>query len=275
MISTRGLAPLAALALIERQGDKFSDAVRNEPIARREIAAFRARVGEIGSVDDLVKDHAVFSFAMKAFGLENQIYAKAMMKKILTADPLDKKSLVNRLTDPRYKDINKVLGFDPDGTVGRPDFGSAAWTNALVERFVSQKMIDGQMEQNPAVGIALDFERKAKGLTSWFKVLADPKMATFIRTAFGLPDSIAQGSIDGQARLLEQRMKIGELQDPQVRKKLVRQFAAIAGVTDQATAQPAVVGLMSRPRDQSNWSPIVIDVSAFNANGMSAYRVWR
>ncbi len=275
MISTRGLAPLAALALIERQGAKFVDAVRNEPTSRREIAAFRARVGEIGSVDDLVKDHAVYSFAMKAFGLENQIYAKAMMKKILTADPLDKKSLVNRLTDPRYKEINKVLGFDPDGTVGRPDFGSAAWTTALVERFVSQKMIDGQMEENPAVGIALDFERKAKGLTSWFKVLADPKMATFIRTAFGLPDSISQGSIDGQARLLEQRMKIGELQDPQVRKKLVRQFAAIAGVTDQGAARPAAIDLMSRPRDQSNWAPIVIDVSAFNAIGMSAYRLWR
>lgn len=275
MISTRGLAPLAALALIERQGDKFSDAVRNKPMVRREIAAFRARIGEIGSVDDLVKDHAVYSFATKAFGLESQIYAKAMMKKILTADPLDKKSLVNRLTDPRYKEINKVMGFNPDGMVGRPDFGSAAWADALVERFVSQKMIDGQMEENSAVGIALDFERKAKGLTSWFKMLADPKMATFIRTAFGLPDSIAQGSIDGQARLLEQRMKIAELQEPQVRKKLVRQFAAIAGVTDQATARPGVVDLMSRPRDQSNWSPIVIDISAFNAIGMAAYRLWR
>lgn len=275
MISTRGLAPLAALALIERQGDRFADAVRNEPMARREVAAFRARIGEIGSVDELVKDHQVFSFAMKAFGLENQIYAKAMMKRIMTADPVDKASLVNRLTDPRYREINKVMGFDTDGTVGRPDFGSAAWTDALVERYVAQRMIDGQMDENPTVGIALDFERKAKGLTSWFKVLADPKMATFIRTAFGLPDSIAQGSIDGQARLLEQRMKIGELQDPQVRKKLVRQFAAIAGVLDQGAAKPGVADLMARPRDQSNWSPITIDISAFGANGISAYRLWR
>ena len=56
-------------------------------IARREIETFHARIGQIGSVDELVKDHQVYSFVMKAFGLEKEIFAKAMMKRILTADP--------------------------------------------------------------------------------------------------------------------------------------------------------------------------------------------
>lgn len=275
MISTRGLAPLAALALIERQADRFAEATRAEPLAKREIAAFRERIGAIGSVDALVKDHQLYSFVMKAFGLEREIFAKAMMKRILTADPADKASLVNRLTDQRYREINKTLGFAADGTVGRADFGSAAWSEALVDRYVTQRMIDGQMEENPAVGIALDFERKAEGLTTWFKVLADPKMASFIRTAFGLPESIAQGSIDAQARMLEQRMKIGELQDPQVRRKLVRQFAAIAGVTEPPAAQSPLVSLFARPQGWANWSPIAVDVASLAPQGISAYRLWR
>lgn len=275
MISTRGLAPLAALALIERQGDRFTDAIQSEPVAKREIATFRQRIGSVGSVDDLVKDHQLYSFVMKAFGLEREIYAKAMMKRILTADPADKKSLVNRLTDPRYREINRVLGFDTDGTVGRPEFAGTAWSAAMVDRYVAQRMIDGQMAENPAVGLALDFERKAKGLTSWFKVLADKNMATFIRTAFGLPDSISQGSIDGQARLLEQRMKVEELQDPQVRKKLVRQFAAIAGVMQGPPDQSPTVALFSRPADWTNWSPIAVDVATMSPKGISAYRLWR
>jgi hypothetical protein len=275
MISTGGLAPLAALALIDRQGDRFAEAIRTEPAAKREIARFRDRIGKIESVDELVKDHQLYSFVMKAFGLEGEIFAKAMMKRILTSDPADKGSLVNRLTDPRYREINKVLGFDTDGKVARPGFGSASWSEAMVDRYVTQRMIDGQKEENPAVGLALDFERKAKGLTSWFKVLADPDMAKFIRTAFGLLDSIAQGSIDGQAKLLEQRMRIEDLQDPQVRKKLIRQFAAIAGVTDAKAPRFPIVDLVSRPRDWATWFPIVIDVPAVSPQGISAYRLWR
>ena len=273
MISTRGLAPLAALALLDRQTERFDAAIRAEPVAKREIAAFRARIGNVGSVDELVKDHQVYSFVMKAFGLEKEIFAKAMIKRILTADPADKTSLVNRLTDARYREINKVLGFGPDGHVARGDFGSAAWLQSLEDRYAAQRMIDRQLDENPAVGVALDFERKAKGLTNWFKVLADPKMAGFFRTAFGLPDSIGQGSVDAQAKMFEQRMKITELQDPAVRKKLVRQYAAIAGVLDQG-AQPAGV-MQLFPLAGAAWSPVVIDIAAVTPQGGTAYRQWR
>lgn len=275
MISTRGLAPLAALSLIDRQRDRFADAVREDPTARREIAAFRDRIGKIDNVEALVKDHVVYSFLMKAFGLEQEIFAKAMMKKILKADATDKASLVNRLTDSRYREINRAMGFKADGTVGRADFGSGAWAEDLIQRYVTQRMIDGQMEQNPVVGVALEFERKASTLTSWFKVLADPKLAEFIRTAFGLPDAIAQGNIDAQARMLQQRMKIEALQDPQTRKKLVRQYAAIAGANaarDQASPR---IGLGLPLGDTATWQPIAVEIPAAPATGLSAYRLWR
>lgn len=275
MISTGGLDPLAALSLINRQGDRFAEAIRAEPTAKREIARFRDRIGKIQNVDELVKDPQLFSFVMKAFGLENQIYAKAMMKRILTADPTDKSSLVNKLTDPRYREINKALGFDGDGKVGRVDFTNPSWTDSMVDRYVTQRMIDEQKEENPPVGLALDFERKAKNLTSWYKVLADPDMAKFIRTAFGLLDSIAQGSVDGQAKLLEQRMRIEDLQDPQVRKKLIRQFAAIAGALQGPPERSPMVSLFSRPADWSTWSPIAVDVATMTPKGISAYRLWR
>jgi hypothetical protein len=272
MISTRGLSPLAALALIDRQGDRFAQAVRSEPQAKREIAAFRDRIGRIASVEDLVKDRAVYSFVMKAFGLEREMPAKAMMKRILTSDPGDKASLVNRLTDPRYREINKVMGFTPDGRTGGADLGAPGWINAMVDRYVTQRMIDGQKAENPAVGLALDFERKAKGLTSWYKVLADPQMASFIRTAFGLPDSVAQGDIDGQVRMLEGRMKIGELQDPKVRKTLVRQYAAIAGVVEQPATASSLASLFARPQDWASWKPVTPDLSA---TAGQAYKLWR
>jgi hypothetical protein len=275
VISTRGLSPLAAIALIDNKRDRFTAAVQADPIARREIAAFRDRIGTIGSVDALLKDQEVYSFAMKAFGMEKEIFAKAMMKRILTADPDDKKSLVNRLTDPRYREINKALGFETDGTVGRSDFGRTAWVDTLVDRYVSQRLIDGQMEQNPTVGIALDFERKAKGLTNWFKVLADPKMAGFMRTALGLPESVAQGSVDAQAKMFGQRMKIEDLQDPAIRKKLIRQYAAIEGALGAAETASPMLDLFTRRSDRGNWSPVLIDVGAVTSVSGAAYRTGR
>jgi hypothetical protein len=135
MISTGGLAPLAALALIDRQGDRFAEAIRTEPAAKREIARFRDRIGKIESVDELVKDHQLYSFVMKAFGLEGEIFAKAMMKRILTSDPADKGSLVNRLTDPRYREINRSSGSTPTARSPAPALaalpGPRPWWSAM------------------------------------------------------------------------------------------------------------------------------------------------
>jgi len=269
MISTSGLSPILAIGLIERNRDQFETSLRNEPMAKREIDAFRERIGSIASVDDLLKDREVHSFVMKAFGLESEIFANAMMKKIMTSDPLDKSSLVNRLTDTRYREINRVMGFATDGSVARLDFGSATWTDALVERYVDQRLIDGQMDANPSVGIALDFERKAPTLTSWYKVLSDKAMGQFFRTAFGLPDSVAQGDVDAQVRLLESRMKIEELQDPEIRQKLVRQYGAIAGALESG---PARAGILDLFPVAGAWTPVTLDLEAVSRFSLSAYR---
>ncbi|GGC10160.1 hypothetical protein GCM10011363_28530 [Marivita lacus] len=270
MISTGGLSPILAIGLIARNRDQFETSLRNEPVAKREIEAFKERIGSIGSVDELLKDGQVFGFVMKAFGLESEIFAKAMMKKIMTSDPLDKTSLVNKLSDSRYREINKVMGFDTDGTVARVDFGSAAWTDALVERYVDQRLIDGQMDANPSVGIALDFERKVPTLTSWYKVLADKSMGQFFRTAFGLPASVGQGDVDSQVRLFEKRMKIEELQDPAVQQKLVRQYAAIAGALDPGPRQAGILDLFSNTGGA--WTPITINLEAISQFSASSYR---
>ena len=84
MISTAGMNPMLSLTLIQRERDTFEKGIREDPLAKREIAAFQERIGSIETVDDLMKDYEVFSFVMKAFGMEEQTYAKAMIKKIVT-----------------------------------------------------------------------------------------------------------------------------------------------------------------------------------------------
>ena len=46
---------------------------------------------------------------MKAYNLEDQIFGKAMMEKVLKSDISDSSALVNRLTDSRFKEFHKAM----------------------------------------------------------------------------------------------------------------------------------------------------------------------
>ena len=273
MISTSGMSPLLALKLINRERETFEKSVRNDALAKREITAFRERIGSIGSVDELMKDREVFGFVMKAYGLEDQIYAKAMMKKILTSDPTDKTSLVSRLTNADYKRINAAMEFGTDGKAKPGHFADQDWVDSLVDRFVGQRIIDKQNEESPTVGSALDFMRNVSTFTNWYKVLADKDAYTVVRTALGLPESLATADIDAQERTLARKMDIADLQDPEKLDKFIRKYAAIAGA-NEAASQAGSSGILSLFSNSSynygNWSPVTIDISGVSA--LKSYR---
>lgn len=269
MISTAGMSPIMALGLIERKRPVFEEAVKNDATAKREIAAFRERIGTISNVDDLMKDREVFGFVMKAFGMENQIYAKAMVRKILTSDIDDKKSLVNRLTSSDYKDLHKTMGFKPDGKADWK-LKSTVWQDQLVERFVDQRLIDSQSEISPSVGQALSFLEDVPKFTSWYKVLSDKQASKFMRVALGIPESLAKGDIDAQKKLFEKKMNIEDLQDPKKVQKLVRQYAAIAGANEASQQPVSLMTLFSSATSSGSWAPVTLSIDA--VSGFKGYR---
>ena len=254
-----GIAALATMMAI------YAALTVRDPMAKREIDAFRERIGGMESVEDLVNDYEVFSFVMKSFGMEKEIYAKAMMKEIFTADPDDDKSLINRMTDDKYTLANEELGFNADGTAGA-NFTDPDWVEEMVERYTEQRLIDTQSDVNESVGTALAFEQKVSGLTSWYKVLADTEMKEFIMTAFGMPESSANASVDSLKKMLEKRMDIEDLQDPEVQEKLIRQFSAFAAVTQSQTTENAAVTLLSQG---NSYNMVTIDIDSIQ--GFSGY----
>ncbi|MFD2739552.1 DUF1217 domain-containing protein [Sulfitobacter aestuarii] len=271
MISTQGLSPMLAVTLVRENRETFENDVRNEAMAKREIAAFEERIGAIGSVEELVQDYEVFSFVMKAFDLEKEIYAKAMMKQIITADPEDKDSILNKLTDSKYKVINETLGFARDGSAG-PDLQDPDWQKEMTQRYVSQRLIDSQSSVNESVGTVLAFEQKVSGMSNWYKVLADKEMTDFIFTAFGLPDNLAQADVDSKMKMLSARMDIEDLQDPEMQEKLIRQYSAFVGVGAASQVQSPVLALMSAATNSGTYSVLTVDMEMLRGFSASAYR---
>ena len=115
VISVSGLTSQAALNLIDRTRDTQMTTLRNEAQPNRAAEVFRDRIASISSPEELVKDFEVYSFVMNAYDLEDHIFGRGMMRKILESDPSDDSALVNRLSDARFSEIHDALGFTLPG----------------------------------------------------------------------------------------------------------------------------------------------------------------
>ncbi|TQX89999.1 MULTISPECIES: DUF1217 domain-containing protein [unclassified Rhizobium] len=85
--------------------------VASQPTTKREVDYYNANIGKVKTVDDLMDNYQLYSYAMKSYGLEDFTYAKAFMKQVLTSDLSDSSSFANRLNDPKYKAIAAAFNF--------------------------------------------------------------------------------------------------------------------------------------------------------------------
>ncbi|MBB3569815.1 DUF1217 domain-containing protein [Rhizobium sp. BK491] len=72
---------------------------------------YDAHIGKVKNVDEFLNDYKLYSYAMKAYGLEDMAYAKAFMKKVLTSDLSNASSFANKLTDSRYRQFAAAFNF--------------------------------------------------------------------------------------------------------------------------------------------------------------------
>ncbi|GEM_PF-237977 len=234
MISTSGLSANLALKLLNNKREVFETSIENNVVNAREIKAFRERIGAIESPAALVADYEIYSFVMKAFDLESHIFGKAMIKKVLGASPEEKGTITSKMTDSRFKELSREMQFFAPAAIDAaakpyvkyPQFKDPAWIEAMVDRFVDQKLINSELENNETVGTVLHFEKKASGITSWYGVLSDTKLRDFFYGALGLPN-MASSDLDRQVKVLSSKFDLTTLDDPKVRQKLTARYTAI------------------------------------------------
>jgi hypothetical protein len=97
--------------LVTRNLPQSLSRVAKQTDVARDSQYYKDNIGKIKTVDDFVNDYRLFSYAMTAYGLEDMIYAKAFMKKVLESDLSDANSYANRLADERYRDFAAAFNF--------------------------------------------------------------------------------------------------------------------------------------------------------------------
>lgn len=233
--------------LINRDLDKSIARVAQQPVAQRETQYYLDHIGDVKSIDDLLKDDRLFKYAMKAFGLQDMDYAKAFMRKVLTEGIDDKKAFANQLTDTRYKDFATTFDFVGFGEATTA-FGRTQ--QGVVDKYMRQSLEEDAGQQNEGVRLALYFERKADTLDNYYQVLADPALAQVLRTALGLPDSFASTDIDQQVKYFEKKLDIADLQDPEKLSDFLTRFTSLWEIDNPSSpAQSQIAALFSQPAE--------------------------
>ncbi len=166
--------------------------VAAEPVNQRDKAYYDANIGKVTSIDDFVKNYRLFSYAMKAFGLDDLTYAKGLIKKVLASDLTDPSSLANRLTDPRFKTFAQNFNFTTTGKVAVTSIQSAAQQDATVAQFAARTTdLDADTEK-----AATTYYKDHIGEVTSFAALAkDQKLYSYVLTAYGIDPTTSQATV--------------------------------------------------------------------------------
>ena len=109
------LSTYVSYQLIAKDLPKALDRVENQTMVDRETKYYLENISKVKSIDDFVGNYRLFSYAMKAYGLEDMTYAKAFMVKVLEGGVTDPDSFANRLNDKRYLEFAKAFDFKKNG----------------------------------------------------------------------------------------------------------------------------------------------------------------
>jgi hypothetical protein len=271
MINFDGLSTVLALKVADRVKDQQIESIENSALSKREIESFKDKVSSINSIDDFINDYEVFSFMMKAYGLEEKIYAKGLMRKVFEGNLDDPDALVNRLNDKKIRDLAKAMDFSSDGKTNGST-SSFDWAEEQVDEYLSTRYINDSRDSNEGLGIILSFRDKSPDITSWLTVLGDKDLATFMRTVLNIPEQTAALDIDRQVEIMESKYNIDQLQDPAELDRLIQKYSIFKDAEIQAASVSQNPVLQILNAGSGAFAPITINVETISGFSRSAYR---
>ncbi|WP_439403370.1 DUF1217 domain-containing protein [Bradyrhizobium sp. DASA03068] len=156
--------------------------VEQQPDVSREAAYYKANIGKVKTVDDLMKDYRLYHFAMKAYGLEDMAYAKAFMRKVLESDLSDANSFVNKLVDKRYREFAAAFSFNGSAT---PVAQSADQTDEMIGLYTATKksQVDALADDTKY------YSAQIGNITSADQLLNNDRLRNYVYSAFGIDQS--------------------------------------------------------------------------------------
>lgn len=235
-VTVGGLIPASSFQSYKSVfGDKSKalEKFENSKPVQKEIEWFKEQAKKAKTVDDVLNNRRMMEFILSAYSVDDEIKYPGRYKKILTENPDDKQALVNKLRDPRFKEMAKDLAFAGLG-VAKMSFNY--FLEDLSKKFVTNEFEKKLGEQNPALREAAYFKRKAGGVKDVYDILGDKVLRAVVTSALGIPPQAAVQSIEKQASLVTDKLNIKKFTDPAfvdtfLKKYLIKTDSSSSGTT--------------------------------------------
>jgi Protein of unknown function (DUF1217) len=213
-----------------------------QPVVARETQYYEAHIGDIKTVDDFMNNSRIFNYAMKAYGLEDMSYAKAMIRQVLEGGIDDSSALANKLSDPRFKALATAFNFTR--------FGAATTTTTAVQTDTVNKYLEQTLEvstgqQSEGARLALYFQRMAPQITDAYSILGDPALLKVVQTALNISPLTSSQDITTQASTINSVLNISDLQDPAKLQRFIQKFSATYDANNFDPASDPILGLFN------------------------------
>ena len=220
--STLGNAsPLKALQTAEANKTKDIAVTARQPQVARDIAAFTAAVTSAKDPATLLKNPTVMKVLLTANGLGDQVAYTALAQKALLSNVNTTTSLVNQLTDTRWKTTVQTYDFANNGLgiLKNPKVLSTI-ANGYAE-ITWRKSLD---VATPGLSSALTFRAQAATVTSALQILGDSVLRDVVTTALNIPRQIAFQALDTQEKAITSRLDLRKLKDPHFVDTLTQEY---------------------------------------------------
>lgn len=177
-------------------------------VVSREVAAFRERISDIRTAEDLVNDRELLSVSLTAFGLEEDIDNRFFIKKILSDGSLSPDALANKFSDSRYLALTKAFGF---GDFDTPRTQLSYFPDEIISAYTERSFEIAVGEQDEDMRLALSLNREVSAVissggsddTQWYKVLGSAPLKLMFEEALFLPSEFGSVAIDKQVDILK------------------------------------------------------------------------
>ncbi len=249
----------AGWLFLNRTLDQQKEAFAQSNEVSRTSDYFREHIGSVKTAEDLVADHRLLETSLKAFGLEEDIYAKAFVRKVLEEGTLRPDALANKLTDKRYAAFSKAFGFGFE----TPNTVLSDFADTILSRFKNRSFETTVGDVDDTMRMALNLEGALNDITEatgtdkgqWYGVMGNPAVRTVFETAMGFPASFGSLDLDQQLEQFRDRAernfgtsKLSDFQKPEVRESLIRHYmlrTEIAGLSAQSSGSIALTLLQA------------------------------
>jgi hypothetical protein len=165
--------------LVNRDMKAQLDRVAKQPEVARDQQYYDANIGTVKTSDEFVDNYRLFSYAMKAYGLEDMTYAKAFMKKVLDSDLNDDNSFANKLTDDRFRKFAEAFQFKSSETAATQ---TSSQTDDVIDHY--KQTIQDQADAVDAANT--EFKAGIANVKSVDDLLNNEDLRTYTLKAFGV-----------------------------------------------------------------------------------------